>query len=42
MATPGKFTCGAVESASVKDYVYKEGKDGAEVFVDLIQTAKRG
>ena len=42
MATPGKFTCGAVESASVKDYVYKKGKDGAEVFVDLIQTAKRG
>ncbi|XP_044183686.1 uncharacterized protein LOC122964234 [Acropora millepora] len=41
MATPGKFTCGAVESASVKDYVYK-GEDGAEVFVDLIQTAKRG
>ncbi|XP_015747789.1 PREDICTED: uncharacterized protein LOC107327555 [Acropora digitifera] len=41
MATPGNFTCGAVESASVKDYVYK-GEDGAEVFVDLIQTAKRG
>ena len=42
MATPGKFTCGTVESASVKDYVDKEGKDGVEVFVDLIQTAKRG
>ena len=41
MPSPGKFTCGAVESASVKDYVYK-GEDGAEVFVDLIQTAKRG
>ena len=38
MATPGKFTCGAVESASVKDYVYKDG----QAYVDLIQTAARG
>ncbi|PFX25231.1 putative serine/threonine-protein kinase [Stylophora pistillata] len=38
MATPGKFTCGAVESASVKDYIYKNGKS----YVDLIQTAARG
>lgn len=42
MATPGKFTCGAVESASVKDYVYKETEGGREAYVDLIQTAKRG
>ena len=38
MATPGKFTCGAVESASTKDYVYKNDKS----YVDLIQTAARG
>lgn len=38
MATPGKFTCGAVESASTKDYVYKNEKS----YVDLIQTAARG
>lgn len=38
MATPGKFTCGAVESASVKDYIYQNGKS----YVDLIQTAARG
>ncbi|XP_020605710.1 mitogen-activated protein kinase mpk-1-like [Orbicella faveolata] len=38
MATPGKFTCGAVESASVKDYIYKDG----EAYVDLVQTAARG
>jgi len=38
MATPGKFTCGAVESASVKDYIYKDD----EAYVDLVQTAARG
>ena len=38
MATPGKFTCGAVESASVKDYLYVDGK----ARVDLVQTAVRG
>ena len=38
MATPGKFTCGAVESASVKDYVDKDG----QTYVDLIKTAARG
>ena len=38
MATPGKFTCGAVESASVKDFIDKDGKK----YVDLIQTAARG
>ena len=38
MATPGKFTCGAVESASVKDYVHKDG----QAYVDLIKTAARG
>jgi hypothetical protein len=38
MATPGKFTCGAVESASVKDYEFKNGK----AFVNLIETAARG
>ena len=41
MPAPGKFTCGAVERVTVKDYVKREEK-GAEVFVDLIQTAKRG
>ena len=40
MASPGKFTCGAVESASVKDYVYKDDQDQA--FLDLIKTATRG
>ncbi|CAH3128418.1 unnamed protein product [Porites lobata] len=35
---PGKFTCGAVESASVKDYVHKDG----QAYVDLIKTAARG
>lgn len=39
MATPGKFTCGAVESASVKDYRTQEGN---KAYVDLIQTAARG
>ena len=38
MATPGKFTCGAVESLSVKDYVKNDGG----VFVDLMRTAARG
>lgn len=38
MATPGKFTCGAVESASVKDYVYVDGN----LCVDLVKTAVRG
>ena len=36
--SPGKFTCGAVESASVKDYVHKNG----QTYVDLIKTAVRG
>lgn len=41
MATPGKFTCGAVESSSVKDY--KEiDESGKRAFVDLVQTAARG
>ena len=38
MPTPSKFTCGAVESVSVKDYIYKDGKP----YVNLIQTAVRG
>ncbi|XP_073231373.1 uncharacterized protein [Porites lutea] len=38
MASPGKFTCGAVESASVKDYVYKDD----QAYLDLIKTAVRG
>lgn len=38
MATPGKFTCGAVESASVKDYMLKDG----DTYVNLMQTAARG
>ncbi|KAM7448295.1 hypothetical protein ABFA07_003699 [Porites harrisoni] len=38
MASPGKFTCGAVESASVKDYVYKDD----QAYLDLIKTAARG
>ena len=38
MATPGKFTCGAVESASVKDYISVDG----EPYVNLVQTAVRG
>lgn len=39
MATPGKFTCGAVESASTKDY---KKQDTKKAYVDLIQTAARG
>ena len=42
MPAPGKFTCGAVERVTVKDYVKREGKEGVEVLVDLIQTARRG
>ena len=38
MASPGKFTCGAVESASVKDYVYKDD----QAYLDLVKTAARG
>ena len=38
LPSPGKFTCGAVESASVKDYVHKDG----QAYVDLIKTAARG
>ena len=38
MATPGKFTCGAVRGASKKDCVDKDGHS----YVDLIQTAMRG
>ena len=42
MPSPGKFTCGAVRRVTVKDYVKKEGREGVEVLVDLMQTAKRG
>ncbi|XP_067019261.1 uncharacterized protein [Acropora muricata] len=42
MPSPGKFTCGAVRRVTVKDYVKREGKEGVEVLVDLMQTAKRG
>ena len=38
MASPGTFTCGAVESCSVKDYV----KHGNKTYVQLIETAARG
>ena len=38
MASPGNFTCGAVESCSVKDYVERAGK----TFVELRKTAARG
>jgi hypothetical protein len=39
LASPGSFTCGAVESCSVKDYI--EGGDGT-TRVSLIKTAARG
>jgi serine/threonine protein kinase len=39
MAAPGKYTCGAVESASKPDYIQE--KDG-KTFVDLVNTAARG
>ena len=39
---PGKFTCGSVKRVTAKDYVKREGKEGVEVFVNLIQTAKGG
>ncbi|XP_035684570.1 uncharacterized protein LOC118421409 isoform X1 [Branchiostoma floridae] len=39
MASPGTFTCGAVESCSVKDYVVKENGD---TYLSLLQTAARG
>ncbi|VDI59951.1 Hypothetical predicted protein [Mytilus galloprovincialis] len=38
MAAPGKFTCGAVESASKPDYNLHNGK----TCVDLVNTAARG
>ncbi|XP_076115137.1 uncharacterized protein LOC143082972 [Mytilus galloprovincialis] len=38
MAAPGKFTCGAVESASKPDYKIQNGK----TYVDLVNTAARG
>lgn len=38
MAAPGKFTCGAVESASKPDYKIHNGK----TCVDLVNTAARG
>ncbi|XP_063401047.1 serine/threonine-protein kinase TAO2-like [Mytilus trossulus] len=38
MAAPGKFTCGAVESASKPDYKIHNG----ETYVDLVNTAARG
>jgi hypothetical protein len=38
MASPGTFTCGAVESCSVKDYI----KRGDTTYVELIKTAARG
>ena len=38
MASPGTFTCGAVESCSVKDYI----KRGDQTYVELIKTAARG
>ncbi len=38
MASPGTFTCGAVESCSVKDYV----KRGDKTYVEMIKTAARG
>ncbi|CAC5380262.1 unnamed protein product [Mytilus coruscus] len=38
MAAPGKFTCGAVESASKPDYKMHNGK----TCVDLVNTAARG
>ncbi|XP_020917157.1 uncharacterized protein LOC110254472 isoform X2 [Exaiptasia diaphana] len=41
IATPGKFTCGAVESSSTKDYK-KIDESGKKAFVDLVQTAVRG
>ena len=39
MAAPGKYTCGAVESASKPDYI--QDKDG-KTLVDLVNTAARG
>ncbi|CAH1272445.1 MAP3K7 [Branchiostoma lanceolatum] len=39
MASPGTFTCGAVESCSVKDYIVKENGD---TNVSLLKTAARG
>ena len=38
MASPGTFTCGAVESCSVKDFV----KHGNKTYVQLLETAARG
>lgn len=38
MASPGTFTCGAVESCSVKDYVTR----GKHTYVELVKTAARG
>ncbi|XP_032239493.1 uncharacterized protein LOC116619161 [Nematostella vectensis] len=38
LATPGQYTCGAVESASVKDYKIIDGQE----YVDLVETAVRG
>lgn len=39
MSSPGKYTCGAVESASKPDYKFEN--DGKK-YVDLINTAARG
>ncbi|KAI8491442.1 hypothetical protein Bbelb_306420 [Branchiostoma belcheri] len=39
MASPGAFTCGAVESCSVKDYIVRENGD---TYVSLLKTATRG
>ncbi|XP_019636523.1 PREDICTED: uncharacterized protein LOC109479090 [Branchiostoma belcheri] len=39
MHSPGMFTCGAVESCSVKDYIVKENGD---TYVSLLKTATRG
>ncbi|CAB3981507.1 serine threonine- kinase drkD [Paramuricea clavata] len=39
IASPGDFTCGAVESCSVKDY---DETRGDKTYVELIKTAARG
>ncbi|XP_077998294.1 uncharacterized protein LOC144451358 [Glandiceps talaboti] len=38
MASPGTYTCGAVESTSVKDYTDDDG----QTFISLVNTAARG
>ena len=42
VATPGAFTCGAVESCSVKDFLKPPGPNDKKARVSLVETAARG